>query len=118
MTVQMLTLPNGEEAVAISRAEYHDLIDIRDHMLAMRDMAAGTMPLINDEDMDAYLAAPTPLAFWRQHRGLSQAELAKAVEVSQAFINQLENGHRHASVVILSRLSRYLGVRIDDLVVD
>src|ERR1700733_52238 len=118
MAVQMLTLPSGEEAVAISPAEYHDLVDIRDHMLAMRDMSAGTMPLINEADMDAYLAAPTPLAFWREHRGLTQAQLASAVEVTQAFINQLENGHRHASVSNLSRLARHLGVRIDDLVMD
>jgi DNA-binding XRE family transcriptional regulator len=116
MAVQMLTLPSGEEAVAISPAEYHDLVDIRDHMLAMRDMSAGTMPLINEADMDAYLTAPTPLAFWREHRGLTQAQLATAVEVTQAFINQLENGHRHASVSNLARLARYLGVRIDDLV--
>lgn len=111
MTVLML-----KDAVTMSRVEYQDLVDSRDHALAMRDIAAGNMPMIADEDMDAYLAAPTPLAFWREHRKMTQAQLAEAVEVSQPFITQLENGHRHASVSTLSRLARQLGVRIDDLI--
>jgi DNA-binding XRE family transcriptional regulator len=118
MTIQVLTLPSGEEGVAMSRAEYQDLVDVRDYALAMRDLAAGTMPTISDADMDAYLAAPTPLAFWREHRKLTQVELAAAAEMSQPFINQIEHGHRQASVATLARLARRLGVRIDDLVVD
>lgn len=118
MTIQMLTLPSGEEAVAMSRAEYQDLVDVRDHVLAMRDLAAGTMPTISEADMDAYLEAPTPLAFWRARRGLTQTQLASAVEISQPFLNQIENGHRHASVSNLARLARHLGVRIDDLVAE
>lgn len=118
MSIQMLTLPSGEEAVAMSRAEYQDLVDVRDHALAMRDLARGTMPTISEADMDAYLDAPTPLAFWREHRGLTQAQLASDAEMSQPFINQIEHGHRQASVATLARLARRLGVRIDDLVVD
>jgi DNA-binding XRE family transcriptional regulator len=118
MAAQILTLPNGEEAVAISPTEYQDLVDIRDHVLAMRDMAAGNMPIISDEDMDAYLAAPTALAFWREHRKMTQTQLAQAVEVTQPYINQIENGHRQASVPTLAKLARHLGVRIDDLVMD
>jgi DNA-binding XRE family transcriptional regulator len=116
MTIQVLTLPTGEEAVTMSRAEYEDLVDARDHALALRDIASGNMPLLSDEDMDAYLAAPTPLAFWRKHRGLTQAQLAEAVEVTQPFIAQLEGGRKEASAAIYARMSRSLGVRIDDLI--
>jgi DNA-binding XRE family transcriptional regulator len=116
-TIQMIKLPTGEEAVTMSRADYEDLVDSRDHALAMRDVASGGMPMIADADMDAYLAAPTPLAFWRKHRGMTQTQLAEAAEVSQPYIAQLEAGAKHgAAAAVYARLARCLGVRIDDLI--
>jgi DNA-binding XRE family transcriptional regulator len=114
VTVQML-----KDAVTMSRAEYQDLVDSRDHALAMRDIATGSMPMIADEDMDAYLAALTPLAFWRKHRGMTQTQLAEAAEVSQPYVAQLEVGVKQgAAASVYARLARCLGVRIDDLVED
>lgn len=104
--------------VTLSLEEYDDLIDARDHAVAMRDIASGNMPVLSGDDVDAYLDAPTPLAFWRKHRGLTQAALAQLVEVSQPFIAQLEAGQKDASVGIYGRMARALGVRIDDLVPD
>jgi DNA-binding XRE family transcriptional regulator len=119
MTIQTIKLPTGEEAVAMSRAEYQDLVDSRDHALALRDIAAGNMPMIAEEDMDAYLAAPTHLAFWRKHRNITQAQLAEAAEISQPYIAQLEAGTKHgATVAVYARLARRLGVRVDDLIED
>jgi DNA-binding XRE family transcriptional regulator len=118
MTIQMLTLPTGEEAVTMSRAEYEDLVDSRDHALALRDIASGNMPLIGEEEMDDYLAAPTPLAFWRKRAGLTQAQLAAAVETSQPYIAQIESGQKIPAVSVYAGLARVLGVRIDDLITD
>jgi hypothetical protein len=50
-----------------------DLVDARDHALAMAAHARGEDPGLTDTELDEYLAAPTPLAYWRKHRGLTQA---------------------------------------------
>lgn len=72
----------------------------------MRDIASGNMPMIANEDMDAYLGAPTPLAFWPKHRDMTQAQLAEAAELSQPYIAQLEAGAKQgATVAVYARLA-------------
>jgi DNA-binding XRE family transcriptional regulator len=86
--------------------------------LKRRGNMAQRMPLLSDAEIDSYLAAPTPLAFWRKHRCLTQERLAMSAGISQPDIAQIENGQKEASVAIYTKLARYLGVHIDDLVVD
>jgi predicted transcriptional regulator len=71
---------------------------------------------IPEPEMDAYLAAPTPLAFWRKRSGKTQVALAAEVGVSQPFMAQLEAGTRDGTIGVLSRIARALGLRIEDLV--
>ncbi|HEY1930859.1 MAG TPA: helix-turn-helix transcriptional regulator [Acetobacteraceae bacterium] len=84
----------------------------------MREIAAGTMPTVAEADVDAYLAGPPPLAFWRKHRGMTQIELSQAADISQPYLAQLENGQREGAVSVYARLAKFLPVRIDDLVSD
>jgi hypothetical protein len=44
-----------EDTVTMSRAEYEALVDARDHAIAMWKIALGDMPMLPDEEMDAYL---------------------------------------------------------------
>ena len=118
MTIQTTISPNGERLVTMTAEEYQDLIDARGAAVAMRDIAAGTMPTVAEADIDAYLAAPTPLAFWRKHRGLTQIELSQAANISQPYLAQLENGQREGAVSVYARLAKLLNVRIDDLVAE
>ncbi len=106
------------DTVTLSRAEYQDLVDARDAAIAMRDVASGAMPTVADADVDAYLAAPTPLAFWRKHRGFTQAALAGQVGITQPYLAQIEHGWRGGDVVLYSKLAVALKVRIEDLVPD
>jgi hypothetical protein len=55
----------------LTRGEYEDLIDARDHAQAMCDIASGAAETLTEAEVDAYLASATPLAFWRRHRGLT-----------------------------------------------
>ena len=55
----------------MSEADFQDLLDARDHAEAMRGVAAGA-PTFAEAEVDAYLAARTPLAFWRQRAGLTK----------------------------------------------
>ncbi len=101
-------------SITITTEEYQNLIDSRDHAIAMRDVANGA-PLLTEKEALDYLAAPTPLAFWRRHRGLSQEQLAKAVHISQAYLAQIETGKRTGAIGIYASLARALGLRIEDL---
>jgi len=104
--------------VTITDTEYQELVDARDHAVAMRGIANGTLETLSDAEMDAYLAAPTPLAYWRKRRGITQATLAARIHRSQPYVAQLESGARSGDVLTLSAIARVLGIRIEDLVGD
>ena len=119
MPIETITKPDGTRYVTMPAEEYQDLIDGRDAEAAVRAVAAGALSTIPDEAMDDYLEAPTPLAFWRRHRGIIQVELAAAGGISQPYLAQLEGGARQsADIGIYQKLARRLGVRIEDLLAD
>lgn len=105
------------DTITLTRTEYEDLVDARDHAMAMRDVASGA-PTLSDEELDDFFAAKTPLAFWRRRAGLTQARLAEAVGISQAFLAQIENGARTGTVGQYKKLAAALSVRIEDLLSD
>lgn len=120
---QTIHTPAGEEMVVISRAEYESLIgameDLEDALAAeqsLRKIATGEVELITDSEVDGYLEAPTPLAFWRKKRGLTQAALAKQVGVTQAYLSEIESGKKEARVGVLKELATVLKVTMDELV--
>jgi DNA-binding XRE family transcriptional regulator len=118
MTVQTTISPEGQRLVTMTEEDYQDLIDARDAEAAMRAVAAGTLQTLSGEDVDAYLAAATPLAFWRKHRGFTQADMAQLAGVSQPYLAQLENSQRDGSVAVYRRLARLLGLSVDELLPD
>jgi transcriptional regulator with XRE-family HTH domain len=73
------------------------------------------METLSSAEADAYLAAPTPLAFWRKHRGLTQAVLAERVGIAQPSLAQAEAGRRGLSVGVWAKLAKTLRTRIEDL---
>ncbi len=55
------------------------------------------------------------IAALRKERGLSQAELAQAVEVTRQTIISLEGGRYNASLTLAHKLARYFGTNIEDI---
>jgi len=106
------------DTITITRAEYEVLVDARDHALAMRDIASGAVETFTGAEVDAYLDAPTPLAFWRRHRGLTQAARAARAGIAQSSLAQAESGRRGLKVGTYARLAKVLGTRIEDLLAD
>ena len=110
--------PATPRRLTMTTEEYEDLIDARDAESAIRAIAAGTLQTLSGDDVDAYLAAPAPLAFWRKHRGYTQADMARSIGVSQPYLAQLENARRQGSVSIYQRLARQLGLGVNELLPD
>lgn len=104
------------ETVTLSREEYEALLDARDAALALRDVATGAMDTLSEAELDEYLATPTPLAFWRRHRGFTQAALAEAVGITQPYLAQIESGARVGDVRLHARLAKAMRLRMEDLV--
>lgn len=55
------------------------------------------------------------IAALRKERGLSQAELAEAVEVTRQTIISLEGGRYNASLMLAHRLAKYFGKTIEEI---
>ena len=115
MQVQKITTPSGEEMVVLSARDFEALIDARDHAVAMGAHERGEDEGVTEAEMDAYLAAATPLAFWRVKRGLTQTALAVQAGISQPYLAQLEGGDRKGGVDTYRALARVLGVQLQDL---
>ena len=115
MTAKLITTPGGEKLAILPAEEYEDLCDALEAASAMADYRAGREETLTLEEVDALLAAPTPLAFWRAKRGLTQAALAKAAKTTQPHIADLESGKHGGSLEVMARIAKALKVKLDDL---
>ena len=68
--------------------------------------------------VEALLRDQNPIKIYREHRGLTQAALAKACDTSTAYISQLETGNRKAGADILLALAKALNTDPEDLIWD
>jgi DNA-binding XRE family transcriptional regulator len=118
MNAKFITTPGGEKLAILPASEYEDLRDSLAHATAMADYRTGREEALTLEEVDALLAAPTPLAFWRAKRGMTQTALAKAADTTQPHIADLESGKHGGSLEIMARIAKALNIKVDDLVVD
>lgn len=109
--------------VILPKAEYDELVaaveDLEDLLVVQRSrarIAAGQDELITDAEMDDYLDAPTPIAFWRKKRGSTLAGLADRAGVTEGYLTAVENGDEQPSVPALKALAEALNVTMDELV--
>ncbi|MGJ5182124.1 helix-turn-helix domain-containing protein [Bradyrhizobium oligotrophicum] len=122
----MTKTPQGDDIVILSREEYDQLIaaaneDAADAETLRRSIArveSGEEETFSSADVDAFLAAKTPLAFFRKKRGLSQDELARRAGISQGYLSEIEVGRKSGDVQTLRKLADALKVTLDSLVQD
>jgi DNA-binding XRE family transcriptional regulator len=98
--------------VVISREDYEDLIGTLAAIRARSAIDAGEEVLTAEEENAAYLAASTPLAFWRKKRGLTQAELANDVGASQNFLSDIERGKAKGEANLYLKMTKRLNLKI------
>src|SRR5580658_3720459 len=115
MTAKLITTPGGEKLAILPAQEYEDLCDALAHATTMADYRAGRDEGLTSDEVNTLLAAPTPLAFWRAKRGLTQAALAKAAKTTQPHIADLESGKHGGSLEVMARIAKALKIKLDDL---
>ena len=125
MSVQILEA-NGKPAFAVMPyAEYmalRELADDADDAAALlrfaKRYAKGEIETVPIEVVDRLLAGESPLRVWREHRGMTGAQLAAAVDVTPAHVSKLESGKGEPSVALLKKLAKVLAVQLEELAGD
>lgn len=51
----------------------------------------------------------------RKEKGISQEDLAQALEVSRQTIGSLENGRYNPSIILAFKIARYFNMKIEDI---
>ncbi|MEO5338761.1 MAG: helix-turn-helix transcriptional regulator [Magnetospirillum sp. WYHS-4] len=62
--------------------------------------------------VDAILEGTSPVKAFRQHRGLTQAVLAKKAGITPLYLSQIETGRRTGSLETLRALAKALGLDV------
>ena len=122
MSVQVIEKNGKPEWAVLPFEEYERLIaaaemleDIRDYDDARQRLAAGE-EVVPSEVVYAILDGENPLRVWREHRHLTQQELADRAGISKPYLSQLEAGKRTGTTDVLARLAEALNLTIDDIV--
>ena len=111
------------EMVGTPKREYlrlkaieEDMLDLRRASEILDRIADGTEELIPSDVVDRLLDGDAPLEVWRNHRGLSQAELSRRSGVNRVQIIDIEAGRKNGSAATLRKLATALEIDLDDLV--
>ncbi len=117
MNVQTLQTPSGEEMVILSRADYEALIarvaELADQRagISLARLETGEEELLTEEEVERSLTMH-PLRFWREKRGMTQSDLARACDMQQSTVAAIESGARSLTkIAMLQKIAQNLGVR-------
>lgn len=117
MTVQFIADKDGKtEYAVVPIAEFEAL---RARAMDQGDIRAA-LDAEEDEDLPWAMArrlieGEPPLRVWREHRGLTQADLAAAASLTASYVSQIEAGRKSPTVDVYRALAATLGVTVDDL---
>lgn len=119
MTVQLIIAPNGDELAVLPKAELDAMIEALENYMDNHafDRAAARQAQgeegFPDELIAKLIDGANPVRAFREHRGLSAADLAKRAKLSAAYLSQIESGAREGTSATLKKLAAALGVDVD-----
>jgi DNA-binding XRE family transcriptional regulator len=94
------------------QAMIEELEDIRDFDAAAANRNRRMLPF---EVTSAVLDGASPIRAWREHRGLSQSQMAVAAGIGMDELSGIEDGTRKPVLATLRRLAKVLRAHVDDL---
>ena len=124
MNVQIIEKNGKPEWAVLPYEEYQRLVeeaemlhDIQDYDEIKLAIASGTEELIPSKVTYALLDGENPIRVWREHRGLTQQQVAAEAGISKSYLSQLESRQRKGTTNVLAAIARVLNVSLDDLVI-
>lgn len=110
---QVVVIPADDYRILLEKAEMLD--DVAAYDRAKAALAAGDDELVPAVVVNAILDGENPVRVWRQHRAMSQSQLAESAGISQAYLAQIETGKREGTLSLYRSLADVLEVDLDDL---
>jgi DNA-binding XRE family transcriptional regulator len=98
---QLLALIEHGENWALS--EIHARIDRGDEELIPADI------------VNSILDGKNPVKVWREYRGLTQQQLADAVEISKPYLSQIETGKRTGTTEVFAAIAKALDISLEQI---
>jgi len=121
--LQRIETNGAAEMVVLTRVDYDRLLarleDAEDTASAKSFEAAeqrGEVELLPLKLVKRLLNGEEPIAVWRDHRGLTQKQLAANAGVTAAQLSQIISGKRSGSLTTMRRIAAALNVGMDDLI--
>jgi ribosome-binding protein aMBF1 (putative translation factor) len=116
---QHFIAPDGTEMVVLKASDYErlraladDEADVTEALAIAARIDAGEPTVPGDVVRRIVVEGRHPIAAWRQHRGLSQAALARKAGLSQVWIGRIESGGGYGSRETRRKLAQALGAPI------
>jgi DNA-binding XRE family transcriptional regulator len=123
MSVQIIEKDGSPEWAVLPYEIYLRLVeeaemlrDIRDYDKAIEAIERGEEELVPSEVVYAILDGENPIRVWREYRGLTQKQLAKAANISKPYLSQLETGKRTGTTEVLTAVAEALDLTLDDII--
>lgn len=120
MKAQIIERDGKPEYAVIPYADYLRMLELLEDKADERVVAefqeaysAGREFLIPAEILRRELDGESPIKLWREHRGLTQQELADKAGISKPYLSQIESGKRQGTVETLAAVARALDVPLD-----
>jgi DNA-binding XRE family transcriptional regulator len=119
---------DGEDLIIIARRDYEALLaragdDASEDAMTARIIAATDAKIARGEDVAlpaavwvAIESGEHPIRAIRQHRGLTQIEVAKRANLRQGYIADIEAGKKRGSAASLKAIAAALAVPLDVIV--
>jgi DNA-binding XRE family transcriptional regulator len=122
MNVQIIKKDGNPEWAVIPYKEYMRLVaeaemlqDVRDHDAILKAVEQGEEEVIPAKVVYAILDGENPIRVWREHRQLTQRQLAEKAGISTPYLSQLESGKRAGKTGVLSAIAQGLNVELEDI---
>lgn len=107
--------------VLLTIKEYKQVLELLEDSQDLQDMEQQQQENVEFFPLELAKALANgahPIKAYREHRQLSQTQLAKAVGVSKQYISQLEKGNRTGTLSLLKRIATVLNVELADITAD
>ena len=116
MTRQVITQNGKPVFVVVPIEEWRRIeatLEDRADAAVVRAFRKNPSTTVSDAVLGAILDGSHPIKAFREHRGLTQAQLAKASGTSSVYISQIERGGRRAGRKLRAKLAKALAVSPD-----
>ncbi|AWI55818.1 hypothetical protein AB395_0000132 [Sinorhizobium fredii CCBAU 45436] len=112
----MVVMAEDEYKMLLHAAEAaEDAEDVADVKRINERLARGEEELIPADIVNRILDGESKVKVWREYRKLTLRELAAKVDISPAYLSQIEGGSRDGTFETMKKIAAALGITVDEL---